>query len=123
MPCMVPRRDWHSSMTVPTNSLGVRIVARTTGSETEATLPRELAGVGHRVRGAVLHGHLVDHGGGGGDDVQVELALQAKDRPAIPKRISRIFRFVVIIVLSAYIGQIFILFFVPNHLSFVCVFF
>ena len=37
----------------------------------------ELAGVGHRVRAAVLHGHLVDHGGGGGDDVQVELALQA----------------------------------------------
>ena len=39
MPCMVPRRDWHSSMTVPTNSLGVRIVARTTGSETAETLP------------------------------------------------------------------------------------
>ena len=37
----------------------------------------ELAGVGHRVRAAVLHRHLVDHGGGGGDDVQVELALQA----------------------------------------------
>ena len=26
-------------MTVPTNSLGVRIVARTTGSQTAATLP------------------------------------------------------------------------------------
>ena len=39
MPPMVPRRDWHSSMTVPTNSLGVRMVARTTGSETLSTFP------------------------------------------------------------------------------------
>ena len=36
---MVPRRDWHNSMTVPTNSLGVRIVAETTGSRTSRILP------------------------------------------------------------------------------------
>ena len=39
MPFISPRRDWHSSMTVPTNSLGVRIVALTTGSRTSLILP------------------------------------------------------------------------------------
>ena len=29
---MTPRRVWHSSMTAPTNSLGVKTVARTVGS-------------------------------------------------------------------------------------------
>lgn len=32
MPSMTPRRFWHSSMIEPMNSLGARIVARTTGS-------------------------------------------------------------------------------------------
>ena len=32
MPPSSPRRDWHSSMIVPMNSLGVMIVVLTTGS-------------------------------------------------------------------------------------------
>ena len=41
-------------------------------------LPRgELARIGHRVNAAILQGDLVNHGGGGGDDVETELALQA----------------------------------------------
>ena len=39
MPFMVPRRSWHSSMTVPVNSVGVRMVAVTTGSWTSEILP------------------------------------------------------------------------------------
>ena len=37
MPSSVPRRCWHSSMTVPTNSLGRMIVERTIGSRMRAT--------------------------------------------------------------------------------------
>ena len=39
MPRRVPRRCWHSSMIAPMNSLGARIVARTTGSLIEPILP------------------------------------------------------------------------------------
>ena len=39
MPSRVPRRVWQSSMIAPMNSLGRRIVARTTGSWTSAILP------------------------------------------------------------------------------------
>ncbi len=39
MPCMLPRRPWHSSMTAPTNSLGTRMDPRTTGSCTSEILP------------------------------------------------------------------------------------
>ncbi len=39
MPSSTPRRAWHSSMIAPMNSLGARIVDRTIGSRTSATLP------------------------------------------------------------------------------------
>ena len=39
MPPISPRRDWHSSMMVPMNSLGAMMVVLTTGSYTVRTLP------------------------------------------------------------------------------------
>ena len=39
MPSSSPRRDWHSSMIVPTNSLGASTVDVTTGSRTSRILP------------------------------------------------------------------------------------
>ena len=39
MPLQSPRRVWQSSMMVPTNSLGARIVAVTIGSWTSAIFP------------------------------------------------------------------------------------
>ena len=77
MPSRVPRRVWHSSMIAPMNSLGARIVARTTGSCTSSILPSgNSLGLVTVCSRAVLHGHAVDHVGRGGDQVEPELALQ-----------------------------------------------
>ncbi len=74
---MVPRRSWHSSMTVPMNSLGTRIVALTTGSRTSAILPPGNSDGLVTMILAVLHRHLVHHVRRGRDEVEVELALEA----------------------------------------------
>ena len=55
---------------VPVNSVGVRIVALTTGSRTSEILPS-----GNSL-GAVLRDNAVDDVRGGRDEVEVELALQ-----------------------------------------------
>ncbi len=39
MPRSAPRLPWHNSMIAPMNSLGARIVARTTGSRTSEIFP------------------------------------------------------------------------------------
>ena len=77
MPCMEPRRSWHSSMMVPVNSVGVRIVAFDDGFAHLGDLAfGELARVIHAHLGPVLRHDAVDDVRGGRDEVKVELPLQ-----------------------------------------------
>ena len=77
MPSSVPRRCWQSSMIAPMNSLGARIVARTIGSRTSATLPSgNSQGLVTTSSLAVVHRHVVDDVRRGRDEVEVELALE-----------------------------------------------